>query len=349
MNNTKRTPTKPNTRATAPLTAKLLAIPAHEIAEPADRHNNKRKSDHIDPINPGESSDAKRKAMGENMKELFEKMSQNINLNMTQTINTFSQVVKKDMKSMSQDLKQDMKKDSQDLKLELKQDMGTVCAKVDRVQRKIDDVEQKVDEMRGKITQQIDHLHEKLAATNDQVSKNSDDVTNINWKLNELEQMNLAARMDITGVEEEQVTGDIKSVAISIIRNCGITTIEPADIVAAFARKPKGYDNPIITAIFASAERKSEIMRSKLANKTPTTIYFGHTMTPATRIIFRRAKIMAKHVGAKTVYVSSGKVVVAFDGGRKIWISSADIAGYELPLPERREVEPVTDTEDMLM
>lgn len=327
MNNTKRTPPSTPIKQTATSTENLINSPILEIAEPADNPNKKRKADTV------ASSNVERQVMGDDMKKFLETMSQTISQNVKQDTSKLALLMKRDMGSLSQSLKQDI---------------GTVCTKVDRVELKIGGVELKVDEMREEVTKQINHLHAKLADTNDMVMKNSEDVTNIKWQLNELEQMNLAARMDITGVEEEQVIGDIKDVAISAIRSCGIAAIKTTDIVAAFARKPKGYEKPIITAIFISAERKSEIMRIKLANKKPTTIYFGHTMTPATRTIFRRAKIMAKAVGAKTVYVSGGKVVVAFEGGRKIWVSSeADIAGYELP-ERREEVEPEAEPVPML-
>lgn len=210
---------------------------------------------------------------------------------------------------------------------------------------KIDRVEQKVDEMHTDFDIRFDNVNDKIAKITDQVEKNTDDVASINWRLNELQQLSLAAKMDITGVEESRLDGDVKSVVISVIESFGIA-IQPTDIIAAFTRKPKGLDKTIITAIFSSADRKSEVMKLKFANKKHTNIYFAHTMTPETRTIFMRARVMAKSTGAKTVYVAGGKVVVAYEGGKKIWVTEADIAGHVLP--EKRAVTAVTDGEPML-
>lgn len=76
--------------------------------------------------------------------------------------------------------------------------------------------------------------------------------------------------------------------------------------------------------VFSDYDEKMKIIKSKRESKDAKNIYFDHAMTPSTRKLLMTAKRRVKEIGAKSAFLSRGRVFVAHDETSKIRINTFD-------------------------
>jgi hypothetical protein len=194
----------------------------------------------------------------------------------------------------------------------------------------------KMNELRGELGLKFDDIDNRFDSIESTVKKTSDDVSTLTAKMNAIEQDKLSAYMDITGVEQsviDPMKSDASKLARYVITSLGIV-LNADDIHHAYLKKLEKSGKTVIVVAFNSKDKKLEIMKKKRDRKALSSIYFDHSMTPATRWIYIQAKKKAKTINAKFVSIRHGSVHIIMNDGRKIKLSStADLDNLVGVLP----------------
>jgi seryl-tRNA synthetase len=182
----------------------------------------------------------------------------------------------------------------------------------------------KLDELSSDVTSKLDAVASRVGSLESTVTKTTDDIAQMQQRLNDLEQEKLASHMEISGVVAQPVDAnkaDIKNYAAQLIRSFKVQ-FDIASIVNAFVLNLRDDKRKIVVE-FSSVSVKNSVMKQKREAKDPRKIYFDHRMTPAVRDIFLRARRVAKEKGGR-VFLYGSRVFYGKDNNTKVCIASLD-------------------------
>lgn len=186
----------------------------------------------------------------------------------------------------------------------------------------------KFEEMKNEVNAKIDNANSRIDVIATDVEKLNDDVDILKWKFNDLEQEKLLHYMDITGIDEstaKQYKSDAVSLAHAIFKSFKIL-YDHSIVQRAYIREIKALKKFILVVVFSDYDEKMKIIKLKRESNDPRKIYFDHSMTPSNRKLLMAAKRRVKEIGAKSAFLSRGRVFVAPDEANKIRINTfADI------------------------
>lgn len=206
----------------------------------------------------------------------------------------------------------------------------------------------KINELRGELGLKFDDIDTRFDNIESTVKKTSDDMNTLTAKMNAIEQDKLSAYMDITGVEQsviDQMKSDASKLARYVITSLGIM-LNADEIHHAYLKKLGKSGKTVIVVAFNSKDKKLETMKKKREKKAPSSIYFDHSMTSATRWIYIQAKKKAKTINAKFVSIRYGFVHIIMNDGRKIKLNStADLEKLDV-MSSREEMQIDHDKSD---
>jgi hypothetical protein len=180
----------------------------------------------------------------------------------------------------------------------------------------------KIDDLRIDLTSKLDAVGSRVQTLESTVNKMAVDITQLQKRLNDLEQNKLDSHMEISGVDATCVDAnkaDIKAFTSQLIRSFQVQ-LDTASIVNAFVINVRDNKRKVVVE-FSSAAIKNSIMKQKREAKDPRKIYFDHRMTPPVRDLFLRARRVAKEKGGR-VFLYGGRVFYGQDSNTKVHIAS---------------------------
>lgn len=194
------------------------------------------------------------------------------------------------------------------------------------IKKSSDEQLSKFEEMRNEVNSKIDNANARIDVIATDVEKINDDVDILKSKLNDLDQDKFLDFMDITGISES-VAKQFKSEAIAlaheIIKGYKIN-YDRSIIKRAYIREIKLLNKFVLVVVFSDYDEKMKIIKSKRDLNDPGTIFFDHSMTPSTRKLLMTAKRRVKEIGARSAFLSRGRVFVAPNETSKIRINTFD-------------------------
>jgi len=171
------------------------------------------------------------------------------------------------------------------------------------------------------ITKALDHI-ETLSA---QIIKLENRIDSNESKINDLQQMNIATHMDITGIDTDKVpssTKELTALVTTTLKDCKVKCASQA-IVRCYKREVtiRNTKKTVIGVVFKDLEAKLAVINEKKRIKHPGNIYFDNTLTPRNRQLLSASRIHARKNGMKAFF-SSGKVFISSASQPPIHIAS---------------------------
>lgn len=175
------------------------------------------------------------------------------------------------------------------------------------IEKKIDIVKAVVEEGR-RTTQKISTIVDQLVVS----------CTEMQERINQLEQEKLNNSMEISGISSDLITPStsLKNLASNLLKSYNIEhSIDSLVSVHTKDVKIKNETSKLLIVTLPSYAEKSRMMRIKRQNEkeSPVKIFFGHVLTHRNRYLFMRARRVAKPMGIQ-VYVAHGRVYMKNPG-----------------------------------
>lgn len=176
------------------------------------------------------------------------------------------------------------------------------------IEKKMDNVMSVVDEDR-KTTQRISSNVDQLVVSGNEMQ----------LRINHLEQEKLNNSIEVSGIPSNHFTRttSLKQLASDLLKSYSIEhSFETFTRVYARDIKVNSENKKLLIITFANYDEKSRIMKLKRHNEKekPVTIFFGHVLTQQNRLLFMRARKVAKSLGINQVYVAYGRIYMKNDG-----------------------------------
>jgi hypothetical protein len=166
-------------------------------------------------------------------------------------------------------------------------------------------------------------------------ASSSEEMSNIQSKLETLEQEKLANHMMISGLPTATVDAskaDPRKLALQTLQSfgCEVTSDE---VEQAFVLNTHD-DKRRVVVVFRSAFKKSEVMKKKRESNDSRKIYFDHRMTAAVSKLFHQARHHAKEKGGRA-FLYGSSVFYEKEPNKKIRITKLeDLSGTESMVTE---------------
>ena len=212
--------------------------------------------------------------------------------------------------------------------LEMVEIKSAMNKRIERIEQKIESNEKEISKIKIAITSNNEKSDSQYQSMKQLVNENTNQI-NYNMKaINHMRQERLQNLMEIHGLAD-----DLKREIIKIIKSFNIAieiiNIKSASMIEIKSNNPSNsqasQSRKIIIVEFDNFETNARIMKQKRAQKEHGNVFFNHRLIPEYRILFGKAKKVAKEKNFKA-YLNFNKIYLKkSDALNKIIECEADI------------------------